>query len=326
MRKHSKRRIYGLLSLLLGLTLMLSSLALAVSADGEQVLIDMEAEVTVEINYPVDDVPFRLYRVADLSTDGATVTLAGEFAQFSSVLPVTDTDDFFSSYLSILVDYVGYYELTPVATDTTVDGKVTFTSDSQGQPLDPGVYLALCDKVKVEDVYYLCDPMMFCAPNRLASGTSWDYVIRINGKYLTVPETAESTWLQITKRWEDEGYEEVRPEGIRVALMCDGTVKEEVTLNRENNWTYTWTDLDGTCAWSATEIDVPEGYSLGKDTTYGNQPVIINYAVNPPPTPTPTPPPDIPQTGMLWWPVPVLFAVGLALFIVGLLKQRREEA
>lgn len=55
---------------------------------------------------------------------------------------------------------------------------------------------------------------------------------------------------------------------------------------------------------------------------------------NPPPTgpttPTdPTPPkpgkPTLPQTGQLWWPVPVLTAAGLLLVIAGLLRRRGAE-
>lgn len=334
MKKLSKRRIPGLIALLLGLALMIMTLSLAVSAEGEsRVAIDLEAPISIDIEYPVDDVDFRLYRVADLSADGATATLTGEFAQFAAILPITDTDDFFSSYLSILVDYVGYYELEAVATGRTAEGHVNFQKDADGQDIYPGVYLALCDKVLVEDLYYICDPMMFCAPNRLATGDSWDYAIEISGKYLTVPQTATSTWLQITKRWDDEGFEEVRPESIRVALMRDGVVEEEVDLNAESRWTYTWENLDGTCWWSVAEVHVPEGYVLTKDTTYSNQPVVINEAVNPPtppvetlpPSETPTPTPDVPQTGVLWWPVPLLFAMGLTLFIIGLLKQRRED-
>jgi len=39
---------------------------------------------------------------------------------------------------------------------------------------------------------------------------------------------------------------------------------------------------------------------------------------------TPTPP-SLPQTGQLWWPVPVLAAAGLFCLVLGLLR-RREDA
>lgn len=43
------------------------------------------------------------------------------------------------------------------------------------------------------------------------------------------------------------------------------------------------------------------------------------------PTPTPPPPPELPKTGMLLWPIPVLALAGLALFVSGLLLRRREK-
>ena len=36
--------------------------------------------------------------------------------------------------------------------------------------------------------------------------------------------------------------------------------------------------------------------------------------------------PKLPQTGMLWWPVPALAALGLLLLGAGILYRRREEA
>ena len=43
----------------------------------------------------------------------------------------------------------------------------------------------------------------------------------------------------------------------------------------------------------------------------------------PPFTPPPEPPPDIvPQTGQLWWPVPVLMVGGLAFVLVGVLRRK----
>ncbi|MBQ5959068.1 MAG: hypothetical protein IJL53_00235 [Firmicutes bacterium] len=47
-------------------------------------------------------------------------------------------------------------------------------------------------------------------------------------------------------------------------------------------------------------------------------------SVTPPPTP-PTPPTPIPDTGQLWWPVPLLAAAGLALVAFGLIRNRREK-
>ena len=47
----------------------------------------------------------------------------------------------------------------------------------------------------------------------------------------------------------------------------------------------------------------------------------------PEPTPPPTEPdPSLPQTGQLWWPVPVLICAGLLLFVVGMVLNRRKKS
>ena len=42
------------------------------------------------------------------------------------------------------------------------------------------------------------------------------------------------------------------------------------------------------------------------------------------PSPTPAPPPEIPQTGQLWWPVPVLAILGFGLLAFGFALRRRD--
>ncbi len=45
----------------------------------------------------------------------------------------------------------------------------------------------------------------------------------------------------------------------------------------------------------------------------------------PTPTPTPVPKPPLPQTGVLWWPVPVLFAAGVLLVVAGALVRGKKS-
>lgn len=53
---------------------------------------------------------------------------------------------------------------------------------------------------------------------------------------------------------------------------------------------------------------------------------IISCTPTPTPTPTPTtPPPPIPQTGQLWWPVPLLAFFGAVLFIGGCVVRRKDR-
>jgi len=37
-----------------------------------------------------------------------------------------------------------------------------------------------------------------------------------------------------------------------------------------------------------------------------------------------TPPNKLPQTGQLWWPVPVLLSAGLLLLLIGVVRRKRS--
>ena len=73
-----------------------------------------------------------------------------------------------------------------------------------------------------------------------------DYTTEITGYDITNSYAPGKTSVTVTKSWADNddrgGH---RPKEIKVQLKADGENSgEEITLNAENNWTYTWSDLD----------------------------------------------------------------------------------
>lgn len=80
--------------------------------------------------------------------------------------------------------------------------------------------------------------------------------------------TPEETAVKVTKKWTDaddqDGY---RPESIEVQLKNgDKNVGDKVTLNADNDWTYTWTKLyrneDGVrITYTLDEVSVPDDYA-----------------------------------------------------------------
>lgn len=71
-------------------------------------------------------------------------------------------------------------------------------------------------------------------------------------------------------------------------------------------------DHDGDAAWTYDATAIPKYTSVKHTTPH-------------PPTP-PTPPERLPQTGQLWWPVPVLVCCGLLSLLIGIAVRRRGEA
>lgn len=61
---------------------------------------------------------------------------------------------------------------------------------------------------------------------------------------ITNTRASEKTALTVNKVWEDGNNSDgVRPSQIKVTLLKNGTEVETVTLNKKNNWTYTWKNL-----------------------------------------------------------------------------------
>ena len=66
--------------------------------------------------------------------------------------------------------------------------------------------------------------------------------------------------VSVKKVWEDTDSTK-RPKIVNVQLYKDQVPYGEVeTLSADNNWSFTWTDLDASAEWNVDEIDVPEGY------------------------------------------------------------------
>lgn len=134
--------------------------------------------------------------------------------------------------------------------------------------------------------------------------------------------------------------------GLQGADKWDKLAQELLSYAKKTKPTVSGTiGGNGTCAFQ----DLPTGLYLvvGHDWQVGNvtyrcKPFAISlpqrnadtaawdYNVDAAPkagTPTqkPTPPPDLPQTGMLWWPVPVMLCAGVALLAVGVVCRRRGK-
>ena len=73
-----------------------------------------------------------------------------------------------------------------------------------------------------------------------------DYTTEISGYDITNSYAPGKTSVTVTKAWVDNNNRDNhRPDAIKVQLKADGVNSgEEITLNAENNWTYTWSDLD----------------------------------------------------------------------------------
>lgn len=94
-----------------------------------------------------------------------------------------------------------------------------------------------------------------------------DYTTAIDGTTITNSYTPGKTSITVTKAWADNDNQDgIRPENIKVQLYAGETAQgEEVTLSADNNWTYTWSELDAKkdgqdIVYTVRETEVPAGY------------------------------------------------------------------
>lgn len=83
-----------------------------------------------------------------------------------------------------------------------------------------------------------------------------EWIITNRLKSSDAPTTKNVT---VRKVWEDQDSTK-RPAVVNVQLYKDLVPYGTVTLSEDNNWQFTWTDLDASAEWTLDEIDVPEGY------------------------------------------------------------------
>ncbi len=123
----------------------------------------------------------------------------------------------------------------------------------------------------------------------------------------------------VLKFWDDKGYESKRPKSVQVTLLQNGTAYDTQTLSTTNGWQYTWSKLPRydengkEISWTIREVSVSGYVSSVRQNDYTF--VLTN---------TPDEP-KLPQTGVLWWPVPVLACGGLAFLIVGTLSRKKKD-
>ncbi len=181
----------------------------------------------------------------------------------------------------------------------------------------------------------------------------WDYDVTVNAKFDSspIPDDPDNYTIdrKVLKVWADDGHEKDRPKEVIVQLLCDGKVYDTVTLNAAMNWRYTWTGLDDCYTWTVVEKE-SEGYTV-EVTREGITFVVTNTCNEDIPdkpatpdtsapltdkythvhTPTTSAAPDtpgnptLPQTGQLWWPVPVMIAFGMLFVIIGLVSRRGTD-
>ncbi|MCI8496724.1 MAG: Cna B-type domain-containing protein [Clostridiales bacterium] len=306
----------GLLSLLMLFCLSQNVVAAGISVPGAMDAVDTSRKGSVRIVFsdeeqPVAKTPFSLYRVAEISSE-AQFLLTEDFMKYHVSLDNLDSEGW-RVLANTLSGYVSRDQLSPMAHGETDDsGALTFSG------LSVGLYLVVGEPHKAGEWLYTPQPFLICLPSPDRDG-NWKYNTVAEPKYdrRQYPQD-ETVQRRALKVWKDDGEE--RPKEIVVQLLQNGKVYEEATLNADNNWNHTWNRLNAEDHWQLVEKTVPDHYTVTveqQDMTF----VITNTRSGS--ETSSSAPPDLPKTGQLWWPVPVLAGLGVIAFLTGWLKYRK---
>jgi hypothetical protein len=345
--------------------------------------------------------------VADL-TDNNEISVVDEFSSYAvdmselseavsnittSTAPSSaEEDDESDNLAETLATYAQRDKIKADESGTTdQEGVVEFYEDNDN--IERGIYLVVPEVLVEGNVRYLADDFLIALPG-YDDGTA-DYSVEAYPK-LQSEEIPETTIMQVTKIWLDTNFEDSRPTQIEAQLLRNGTVYDTQTLNKDNNWRYTWYDLDGQYIWRVLEKEVPKGYTLSLETT-GYRAIMTNKIIpqdssssgDPGSTETPEDPTTstntetptsstdsttstsstssttsttsegttsskktssgnksssstssrrtvsggttytkasqkLPQTGQVWWPVPLLGIAGLLCIVLGVLRRDKK--
>ncbi|MBE6938654.1 MAG: Cna B-type domain-containing protein [Ruminococcaceae bacterium] len=269
------------------------------------------ATLTVHFHHEELNIPgceFSVYRVADFSEKGE-FTYTAEYSSLKTDISHAAQEDW-KALEAELSAYISANTPAPLSVLLTgEDGKCTWSG------LERGLYYIVGKPVLVDGWVYAPMPILIALPNRSSAEGEWEYQVDVSPKY---SRETEKTDLRVKKVWADSAAEDKRPVSVTVDLLRDGEVFDTVVLESKNNWEHIWTGLEAKYTWTVEEKAV-SGYSA-QVRREGNTFFVTNTPTQPPP-----PPPELPPTGQLWWPVPLLAIVGLGLIIAGLACRRKEK-
>lgn len=308
------------------LVLLFAVLTVSVVAAGP---VDTQKEASLALTYQLDDVPiegalFHIYRLASVDVSGQFY-LFGPFSDYPVSLK-HNTIEGWNDLAYTLKGYVQADKVSPMYSLTTdADGNASLSG------LATGLYLVIGEKRTIGEYTYTVPPTIVSLPGMELDSEEWSYDVTIFPKASADrnPDDEPTTISRkVLKVWDDKENESKRPQEIVVHLLCDGEEYDVVRLNANNNWRHEWKELPEfdshrtRIEWTVVEEEV-ENYTV-KVEQEGVTFVVTNTSpgIKPPTDPNN----DLPKTGLLWWPVPMLLSCGILFLIIGIVRRRRFES
>lgn len=242
--------------------------------------------MNLDVNCPVANMNVSLYRVADVNYN-----LVNSFSHYSIDLKQDVQGAANALENRILMDGIE----ADASNSSDSSYKASFTG------LETGIYLVVGKEVFQDGVFYM--------PQVSLVSLSGD--LNVDLKFETSDKPSR---IHVLKVWKKDNKKS-RPKSIEVCLLrSDGIVVDKVVLNSDNQWSTTWDHLSTSYTYRVMETSVPSGYK--ESCTREKDTIVLTNTGN---FTDKVEKKDevLPNSGQLWWPVPVLLFVGLVLFGLG---------
>ena len=220
--------------------------------------LDPDAEASLTLHYQKEgqafaDISVSIYRVAAAFENG-TFALVAPFSSYPVNIYGITKQEQWQSTADTLAAYIAAYQVVPDYTVVTdKEGTAAFSQ------LKTGLYLV--DEVVADNDSgtYVFNRFMVYLPT-LQEDDTFAYDIEAKPKCVNyVPKTE----YRVTKLWQDEGYQEDRPQQVVVDIYKNGELQETQTLNADNLWSFAWyVSEDDHGEWSVIERTVSENYTV----------------------------------------------------------------
>lgn len=313
------KRLSALLLSLLTIVMLFPAAALAAGSIDP----NHDHSLTVTAVYdqkPISGMQFDAYLIADVDECGE-LTVTEPYQDYADDLDIRGRNDEAWKEMEQVLErkIILDKDLKPsrsAVTDT--DGMAKFTD------IPMGLYLVTGSSIQKDGYVYTTSPFFVMLPEQDLNSNTWNYHIVAKSKPQQNPVLDD---FEVIKEWADACHEEQRPKSITIQLLCDGEAYgEPITLPDNGSWSYTWHNLDTNHYWTVKEMPV-DGYKTEEPRRVGNTFIVTNTCNKPSTSGSPGNPgkpsnSKLPQTGQLWWPVPVLIAVGLLFIVIGLIRRR----
>ena len=257
-----------------------------------------KGKITIALNESIDSIPIEgaeitIYKVATATSENNNLV-------FKYIDSIKNCDGDLSnlsdiSLTSKIDKCIENIDLTPQINLTNELGIVEFNN------LDLGLYLVKQTN-KVEG-YSNIDSFLVTIPKEIDN--KWTYEINAN------PKTDIIRLMDITveKKWDMVNNN--TPNKVTIQLLKKDEIIDTIILNKENNWAYTWKQIEASDEYSVKEINIPAGYT----DTYRqveNKFIVTNTKT-------------LVQTGQNIFLIELLSVTGLIFITIGLIYNKRKN-